>query len=450
MKPQVILIKGGRVIDPSRSHDSVADVLLKDGVVVAVRRNIAMPDGARVVEAKGLVVCPGFVDLHCHLREPGYEDKETIATGTRAAAKGGFTTVCAMPNTRPLGDSPATVEYVLRKAREEGTVRVLPIGCVTKGSMGQELAEMGELAQAGVIGFSDDGRPVNDANLMRQALSYSSAFGLPIINHCQVDELFQGGVMNEGWVATRLGLRGVPNSSEEAMVARDISLAALTGGRVHLAHVSTAGTVELVRRTKEQGVPVTCEATPHHLTLTEEAALGRNGGGRFDPLTPQGYNTYAKVNPPLRSQADVDAVVEGLRDGTIDVVATDHAPHNTVDKQCTFAEAAFGISGLETALGSLLSLAHSGRMPLPRLVEAMTAAPARFLKRDDLGTLAKGAAGDVVVFDPDAEWKVDARQFVSKGKNTPLDGTTLRGRVVATIYGGQVVYEQAGGGPKTR
>jgi dihydroorotase len=256
--------------------------------------------------------------------------------------------------------------------------------------------------------------------------------------------------MNEGWIATRLGLRGIPNSAEEVMVARDISLAALTGGRIHLAHVSTAGTVELVRRAKERGVSVTCEATPHHLTLTEENALGRNGTGRFGPLTSEGYNTYAKVNPPLRSQADVDAVVEGLRDGTIDVVATDHAPHNTVDKQCTFAEAAFGISGLETALGSLLSLAHSDKVPLPRLVEALTAAPAKFLGRTDLGTLAKGAAADVVVFAPDTEWTVDARQFVSKGKNTPLDGAKLKGRVVATIYGGLVVYEQAGGGSKTR
>jgi dihydroorotase len=448
VKTQPILVRGGRVIDFGRDFDSVADVLLKDGAVAAVRRSVAAPDGARVVEAKGLVVCPGFVDLHCHLREPGYEDKETIATGTRAAAKGGFTTVCAMPNTRPLGDSPATVEYVLRKAREEGAVRVLPIGCVTKGSTGQELAEMGELAQAGVIGFSDDGRPVGDPNLMRQALGYSSAFGLPIINHCQVDELFQGGVMNEGWVATRLGLRGIPSSAEEVMVARDISLAALTGGRIHLAHVSTAGTVELVRRAKERGVQVTCEVTPHHLTLTEDAAMG-NGAGRFGPLTPEGYNTYAKVNPPLRSRADVDAVVEGLRDGTIDVVATDHAPHNTVDKQCTFAEAAFGISVLETALGSLMSLTP-GRVPLPRLVEALTAAPAKFLGRSDLGTLAKGAAADVVVFDPDAEWTVDARQFVSKGKNTPLDGATLWGRVVATIYGGQAVYEQTRGGPKAR
>ena len=442
MKNQPILIKGGRVIDPASSHDAKADVLIKNGTIASVAKTIAVPDGARVIDASNLVVAPGFIDLHTHLREPGFEDKETVATGTRAAAKGGFTTLCAMPNTKPPADNPATIDYVLRKAREEGVVRVLPIGCVTKASAGKELAEMGELAQAGAVAFSDDGNPVSDDNLMRQALAYASAFDLPISNHCEVDELFQGGVMNEGWVATRLGLRGVPNSAEEVMVARDISLAALTGGRIHLAHISTAGTVELVRRAKEQGISVTCEVTPHHLTITEQAVLGRlDDNGAFDPLDIDSYNTYAKVNPPLRTRKDVDAVVQGLKDGIIDIIATDHAPHNRVDKLCPMPEAAFGISVLETALGSVLSLAHNKTVGLPRIVEALTSAPAAILKRTDIGTLKKGAQADVVIFDPDASWTVDPSKFASKGKNTPLGGATLKGLVTATIFNGSVVYE---------
>ena len=438
-----LLIKGGRTIDPSQGTDRVADLHIRDGVIQGLDADIPSPDGAQVIDAAGLVVCPGFIDLHCHLREPGYEDKETIASGTRAAAKGGFTTICAMPNTNPLMDSRATVDFVLRKAREEGAVRVLPIGCVTRGSKGLELAEMGELAEAGAIGFSDDGRPVSDSNIMRQALSYSSALGLPIIDHCQVDELFEDGSMNEGWVSNRLGIKGIPTSAEEIMAARDIALAELTGGRVHLAHVSTAGTVELVRGAKEKGINVTCEVTPHHLTLTDEAVLGRiDGGAPFAALTASAYDTNAKVSPPLRSPSDVEAVVQGLREGVIDFVATDHAPHNRVDKMCTFSEAAFGISVLETALGSLMSIVHAGQLPLSRAIESLTAAPARFLGRD-LGTLRQGAPADVTIFDPDAEWVVDSARFASKGKNTPLDGTTLKGRVVATIVGGEVVHEVA-------
>ena len=439
-----ILIKGGRIVDPSRGIDRIADLLLEDGLVTGHDRNIRPPRGSRVLDATDLVVTPGFVDLHCHLREPGYEDMETIATGTRAAATGGFTTVCAMPNTRPAIDSWAAVDFVLRKARDEGAVRVLPIGCVTKGSQGLELAEMAELAQAGVIGYSDDGHPVADANIMRQALSYSSSFGLPIINHCEVPELFSGGAMNEGWVSTRLGLKGIPSSAEEIMVARDISLAELTGGRVHLAHVTTAGTVELVRRAKEKGVRVTCEVTPHHLTLSDETVLGHHDGSSpFHPLTPDAYETHAKVNPPLRSRGDVAAMAEGLRDGVIDFIATDHAPHNRVNKLCTFDEAALGISVLETALGSLMSLVHAGEVTLPLMVEKLTAAPAAFLSRADLGTLRAGAHADVTIFDADAEWTVDAGRFASKGKNTPLDGVTLKGRVTTTIGGGEVVYEAA-------
>ena len=439
-----LLIKGGMIIDPGQGTNRVADLLVEDGVVKGIDKDISRTASTRILDAAGTVVSPGFVDLHCHLREPGYEDKETIATGTRAAAAGGFTTVCAMPSTNPAGDSWAAVDFVLRKARDEGVVRVLPIGCVTKGSKGKELAEMAELAQAGVIGFSDDGHPVADSNIMRQALSYSSAQGLPIINHCEVPELFAGGAMNEGWVSNRLGVKGVPTSAEEIMVARDIMLAELTGGRVHLAHVTTAGTVEMVRRAKEQGINVTCEVTPHHLTLSDEAVLGYyNGGSAFAPLAPEAYDTNAKVNPPLRSRADTDALVAGLAEGVIDFIATDHAPHARVDKLCTFDDAALGISALETALGSVMSLVHDGRVPLPLLVKKLTAAPARFLGRDDMGTLRPGAPADITVFDPEAEWVVDVGSFKSKGKNSPLDGVTLKGKVMATIVGGEVVFEAA-------
>ena len=419
--------------------DERGDLLIRDGVVAAIQTEIASPDGARVIDAAGLVACPGFIDLHCHLREPGFEYKETIATGTRAAARGGFTTVCAMPNTDPVMDSRAVVDFVLRLAREEGAVRVLPIGAVTAGSRGAALTEMAELAEAGAVGFSDDGHPVADANVMRQALSYASGLGLPIINHCEVPELSAGGVMNEGWVATRLGLKGLPRSAEEAMVARDIALAETTGGRLHVAHASTAGTVELVRQAKERGLKVTCEATPHHLTLTDETVLGR-GAAAYEPLSVSAYDTNAKVAPPLRSRPNVEAMVEGLRDGTVDLIATDHAPHASIEKMCTFDEAANGISVLETALGSLMSLVHSGALTLPTLVDRLTAAPARFLGVG-LGTLRPGAPADVTLFDPAAEWVVDPAAFASRGKNTPLAGATLKGRVAATIAAGRVVHD---------
>ena len=437
--PRPVLVKGGRIVDPAQGMDERGDLLILDGVVAVIQTEIASPDGARVIDAAGLVVCPGFIDLHCHLREPGFEYKETIATGTRAAARGGFTTVCAMPNTDPVMDSRAVVDFVLRLAREEGAVRVLPIGAVTAGSRGAALTEMAELAEAGAVGFSDDGHPVADANVMRQALSYASGLGLPIINHCEVPELSAGGVMNEGWVATRLGLKGHPRSAEEAMVARDIALAETTGGRLHVAHASTAGTVELVRQAKERGLKVTCEATPHHLTLTDETVLGR-GAAAYEPLSVSAYDTNAKVAPPLRSRPDVEAMVEGLRDGTVDLIATDHAPHASIEKMCTFDEAANGISVLETALGSLMSLVHSGALTLPTLVDRLTAAPARFLGVG-LGTLRPGAPADVTLFDPAAEWVVDPAAFASRGKNTPLAGATLKGRVAATIAAGRVVHD---------
>ena len=435
-----ILITGGRIIDPAQGFDSVGDVLVSDGLIVGIEKSIEPPEGAQLVDANGMVVCPGFVDLHCHLRDPGLEYKETIATGTRAAVKGGFTTVCAMPNTEPTMHTRATVEYVMEKARSEGAVRVLPIGCVTKRSAGAELAEMAELAEAGCIGFSDDGHPVVDSNIMRQALSYASAFGLPIINHCETPDLFRGGHMNEGWVSNRLGVQGAPNSAEETMVARDIMLAELTGGHIHLAHISTQGTLDLVRSAKERGVRVTCEITPHHLTLTDEAVMGNAGGRPFDALGTAAYDTYAKVNPPLRARSDMQAMTAGLSDGTIDVIATDHAPHNAIEKLCTFDEAAMGISVLETALGSVMSLVHAGQIGLPLMVEKLTSAPAAFLARTDIGSLRPGANADITIFDPDAEWTVDAEAFVSKGKNSPLHGQTLKGKVVMTVVGGEAAY----------
>ena len=435
-----ILIKNGRVVDPSQDIDEIASVLIDDGKIVGVDVGVES-EGAEVIDATGMVICPGFIDLHTHLREPGFEYKETIATGTAAAARGGFTTVCAMPNTSPVMDSRSIVDFVLAKAVEEGVVRVLPIGAVTKGSQGKELAEMGELADAGAIGFSDDGHPVSDHNIMRQALSYASSLGLPIINHAEVKSLSTGGVMNEGWVATRLGLKGIPTSAEEIMVARDIELAGLTGGRVHIAHASTAGTIALVRRAKEKGINVTCEVTPHHLTLTDEAVMGYlSTEGPFDTLTESAYDTATKVAPPLRARADMEAMVAALKEGVIDFIATDHAPHGIVDKQTTYEDAANGISVLETALGALMGLVHSGAVPLPVLVEKLTASPAGFLGRGDLGTIRVGSFADVAIIDPDAEWVVDAAEFLSKGKNTPLEGATLKGRVVATVYGGRVVY----------
>ena len=437
---QPTLIRAGRVIDPAQHMNQTADLLLDGGLVKAVASHIDPPEGCAVIDAGGLVVAPGFIDLHCHLREPGYEDKETIATGTRAAARGGFTTVCAMPNTNPAVDTAAVVEFVLRKASQEAAVRVLPIGCITKGSRGHELAQMGELAEAGVVGFSDDGNPLADSNLMRQALSYSATFGLPIINHCEEPELFEGGSMSEGWVANRLGLPGIPNAAEEIMVARDIKLAELTRGRYHVAHLSTAASLELVVDAKRRGLNVTCEVTPHHLTLGDDAVLGISANGPFGLLTPDAYDTSAKVNPPLRRREDVAALVEGLASGAIDFIATDHAPHNPVDKVCTFEDAAFGISVLETAFGSLMSLVHDGKVTLPLLVAKLTLAPARFLGRPDLGTLRQGSPADVVILDPNAEWTVDAAQFASKGKNTPLDGATLKGQVAATLVAGEVRY----------
>lgn len=402
-----------------------------------------MPRGCETIPGSGLVACPGFIDLHCHLREPGFEHKETIATGTLAAARGGFTTVCCMPNTQPPIDNAAVVDFIHRCARSEGVVRVLPIGCVTKERRGKELAEMEELASAGVVAFSDDGDPVYDPNLMRLALAYSRDLGLPISNHCQERHLSRGGVMAEGWVATRLGLPGIPAAAEESMIARDISLAELTGGRLHIAHVSTAGSVSLVRQAKERGIPVTAEVCPHHLTITDRWTLGSPGKHEY-ATGPSSYDTFTKVYPPLRSPDDVEALVRALEEGIIDCVATDHAPHDLASKEVTYQEASFGISVLETALGSLLQLVHEDRISLGALVHRLTVGPAAILgpAYTNLATLEVGTPGDVVLFDPDSEWVVNPQEFASKGKNTPLGGATLKGRVVATLVEGKVVYRE--------
>jgi dihydroorotase len=429
MKP--LLIQGGQIIDPSQGIEASGNLLITEGKISwrGKGEETPPPTDYDILNAKGLIVCPGFIDLHCHLRQPGDEEKETIASGTRAAARGGFTTVCGMPNTNPPLDNQTAVEFIKSRSALEGVVRVLPIGCISKGRRGEELAEMGELALCGVIAFSDDGEPVLSSYLMRQALDYSRAFDLPIIDHCEDKALTDGGQMNEGVISTRLGLRGMPAAAEEIMVARDLALADLTGGRLHIAHVSTGGSVELIRRAKEKGIKVTAEVTPHHLTLTEERVLG--------------YDTNAKVNPPLRTKKDIKALIQGLNDNTIDIIATDHAPHTEADKLCEFDLAPFGISGFETALGSLMSLVHNGELSLATLITKLTHEPARIIgnRYGRLGTLAIGAPTDLTIFDPNLEWVVDIKDFASKGRNTPLAGEILKGKVMATIYGGNLAYK---------
>ncbi|MCH8297204.1 MAG: dihydroorotase [Chloroflexi bacterium] len=442
-----MVIRHARIIDPSRQLDRVGDILLGGGEILATGRIGVdrIPDGCRVIDGAGLVASPGFIDLHCHLREPGFEYKETIAAGSRAAAKGGFTTLCCMPNTEPPIDNAAVVEFINQRARQDSLIRILPIGCVTKGRKGRELAEMEELASAGVVAFSDDGDPVYDANLMRLALIYSSDLGLPISNHCQDLSLSCNGVMAEGPVATHLGLDGIPAAAEEAMIARDITLAEATGGRLHVAHLSTAGSVPLVREAKERGLSVTAEVCPHHLTTTDQWVFG----GKGEPTAAAGglaYDTSTKVYPPLRSQRDVDALIEALSDGVIDCIATDHAPHDLTSKQVTYQEAAFGISVLETALGSLLQLVHNRKLSMGAMIDRLTTGPAKVLGEGyaDLASMQPGTPADIVLFDPEQEWTVDTSEFESKGRNTPLEGTVLKGRVVATFASGSLVYQGPG------
>jgi dihydroorotase len=423
-----IYIEQGRLIDPGRGVDKVADLLIRGPHIDNSQEPPRAGKGIRI-KAQGMVVCPGFIDLHCHLREPGYEDKETIESGTRAAARGGFTTVCCMPNTNPPIDNSTVVGFIKAQASSHGAIRVLPIGCITRGRQGKELSEMGRLAAAGVVGFSDDGNPVSDAQVLYQAFLYSRTFQLPLIEHCEDKDLAQDGQVNEGIIATTLGLKGVPAAAEEICIARDLYLARLTGARLHIAHVSTAGGVDLIRRAKAEGILVTAEVTPHHLTLTEDAALG--------------YNTLAKVNPPLRTSGDIEALVAGLNQDVIDAIATDHAPHTELEKQCEFALAPCGISGLETALGSLMGLVHAHKISLNKLIEKMTWGPSRIIgdRFGKLGTLSPGSPADVTIFSPEVIWQVRPEEFLSRGRNTPLIGATLKGKVMATIFQGQLVYQ---------
>jgi dihydroorotase len=434
-----VLVRGARLIDAATGIDMSGDLLVREGRIERIGASLES-DGMEILDANGLIAAPGFIDLHTHLRDPGFEYKETIATGTLAAARGGFTTVCCMPNTNPPIDTRATVEYVLRTAATTGAVRVLPIGCVTRDRAGRELAELADLAGAGCVAFSDDGSPIADGQMMRRALEYSRISGRPTIDHCEDLAIAAGGLMHEGWVSTRLGLRAQSAAAEEAMVARDVALAAQTGAHVHFAHISTRAAVTLIRAAKARGLPVTAEVTPHHLTLTHEAVAF---AGSDESLL---YDTNAKVNPPLREPDDVRACVEGLNDGTIDAIATDHAPHADYEKAVEFESAPFGISSIETALGMCMKLVHDGMTDLPTLIERLTIGPARALSLDrfvqGIGTLTEGAPADVVLFDPDAEWTVDPQRFASKGRNTPLAGLTLRGRVVATLYAGRVAWAE--------
>ena len=426
------LLKGGRLVDPSQGIDGIRDVLI-DGERV-VRVGVGLPPdetaGATIVEVPpGWVVCPGLIDMHVHLREPGQEHKETIATGAAAAAAGGFTAVACMPNTDPVNDEASVTRYIVQKAAEAGSVRVYPIGAISKGSKGEQLAEMADLKAAGCVAFSDDGRPVASALLMRRALEYAGMVGLPVIDHCEEPSLKGEGVAHEGRVASVLGLRGIPAAAEEIMVARDAILAGMTGGRLHIAHLSSRGSLDLVLAAKTRGVRVTCEVTPHHLVLTDERLS-----------TPVAYDTNLKMNPPLREPSDRDALVAGVADGTVDAIATDHAPHHLDDKYVEFDRAPFGIVGLETAISLMLDrLVHPGIIPLARLVEVCSINPARILGVGG-GTLAPGSPADVTILAPDEKVVVRRELFRSKSRNTPFDGWELRGAVAATFVGGRTVF----------
>jgi dihydroorotase len=433
-----LIIAGGRILDPARGIDAIGDLVVRDGRIAGiVGREVEAPGAGERFDARGLIVAPGFVDLHAHLRTPGQEHKETIASGTRAAARGGFTTVCCMANTAPPIDNRGIVDYVKSVAAAEGLIRVLPLGAMTKGLAGLELTEMGDLAEAGVVAYSDDGIPIASSRIMRHALEYSRAFDRPIMPHCDDPELMQGASMNEGPVAAKLGLRGMPAAGEEAMIARDIALAELTGGRLHICHVSTAGAVDAIRRGKARGIRVSAEATPHHLSITDEWVAGVRWEGRGQP-----YDTNTKMNPPLRSERDRRALLAALKDGTLDSIGTDHAPHAEVEKVVEFDEAAFGIVAFETALGTLGRLVEDGELDWPLVVEKLTIGPARLFKLP-YGTLAPGSAADLVAFDPAQRWVVDAAEFASKGRNSPYIGQTLVGRVMATFYGGRAVHVDA-------
>ena len=426
MRSEMIVLQNGRVIDPATGVDGARTVRIEGGRIAAVEdANAPVPAGAQVIDCAGKWIVPGLVDLHVHLREPGEEYKETVLTGARSAVRGGFTAVVAMPNTKPVIDNAHLVRFVLDKAREAGLARVYPSGAVTKGQKGEELAEYGDMKAAGAVMLTDDGLPVMHPGVMRRALEYAKAFDLPIMVHEEDKHLAAGGCMHEGTVSMRLGLKGFPAAAEDVMVLRDVELAALTGGRVHVGHLSTAGAVKAVREAKRRGLRVTAEATPHHFTLTDEAVAG--------------YDTNAKMCPPLRSQEHVDALLEGLADRTIDAIATDHAPHSAVEKDVEFERAANGIVGLETALPLTLALVRRGILTEKRAIELLSTGPARAIGLPG-GTLAAGAAADVTVIDPAAEWTVDPASFETKGRNSPFAGWKMQGRCVLTLVDGRIVF----------
>jgi len=422
-----ILITNGHIVDPSQEIDGIGDILIEEDrikeIVLRPRTLNAISSSFEIIDATNLYVLPGLVDMHCHLREPGFSHKETIRTGTLAALKGGFTTLCCMPNTNPVNDNETVTEFILRKAYAEGACYVYPIGAITKGQKGEELAEMGNMHSAGCVAFSDDGRPVMNSLIMRRALEYSKAFNMPVISHPEDINLSEGGVMNEGIESNRLGLKGIPDEAEEIMIARDIMLAGLTGGRLHIAHVSTRRGVELIRRAKEEGLNVSAETCPHYFSLTEAAVSD--------------YNTDAKVNPPLRTEEDINAIIEGLRDGTIDVIATDHAPHHRDEKLQEFDKAPSGISGLETALSLSLKLVHDGRLSLKELIKKLSFNPAKIVGIPK-GTLRPGTKADILIVDIKREFRVEAERFLSLGKNTPFDRWLLKGMAVMTICKGVI------------
>lgn len=422
-----ILLKDGHIVDPANKIDSVLDIFIKDGEVAKVGKSLKA-NGARAIDCKGKFVLPGLIDMHSHFRQPGREDEETFLTGSRAALKGGFTSVLCMANTSPPVDNKGVVEYIYAESKKTGLINIYATGAVTKNLEGKELTEIGQIFEAGAKALSDDGKPIMDAGLMRHALEYAKMFGLPIISHCEDLNLSDGGVMNEGFVATKLGLKGVPRASEAVMVMRDIELAKLTGGRVHIAHVSVKESVELIRQAKKRGVEVTCETCPHYFSLTEEAILG--------------FDTNAKVNPPIRTEEDIEAIRSGLFDGTIDVIATDHAPHSAEEKDVEFDFAASGIVGLETAL----SLAHrelimKGHLSWSQLAEKISLNPAKILGLNGKGSLKVGCEADIAVFDPQTIWVVQAKTLESKSKNTPFIGKKLEGIVTLSIVGGVIRYE---------
>ncbi|TDJ51859.1 MAG: dihydroorotase [Nitrospina sp.] len=424
-----ILISNGRLIDPANQRDEISDILIDKGKIAAIAKPGRIPkqdtDGAKVIDATDQIVAPGFIDMHVHFREPGFEYKETIETGCQSAAAGGFTTVAMMPNTHPVNDNRSVTEFMLSQAKAHGVVNVLSIGAVSVGLQGEKLTDMGDLKTAGVVAYSDDGHPVMNNELMRRALEYSKMFDLPIIQHCEVLDLTAGGCMNESRVSTELGLKGMPTEGEDIMVYRDIALLEKTGGRVHVAHISSAQSVDLVRQAKAKGLAVTCEVAPHHFSLTDEAV--------------RGYDTNSKMSPPLREQKDVAAIKQGLQDGTIDMIATDHAPHDLADKQMDYQSACFGIVGLETALPLTLKLIDEKVITLPQMVALFTAQPAEIFKLDK-GNLAVGKDADVVVFDPQVEYNIDVQKFKSKSKNSPFHGWPVKGRVTHTLVMGKIVH----------